>query len=96
VNGITIGELRARYERLIEQRKAEQRAAEIKDAGFAYVLGELEQMIGELERRAAAEAEAEQAAAESALSTLDTIEGEAIPNSALGSGETPRDDDRTR
>ena len=54
--GITIDELRARHERLAADRVREHHAHELRDAGYGFVLGELELMIEELTAR---EAEAE-------------------------------------
>lgn len=53
MQGITIDELRARHTRLTAARQKHQEESRLKDAGFAYVLGELEAMIAELEARTA-------------------------------------------
>ena len=61
--GISIDELRARHTRLVAERQREQLAYTKKDAGYMFVLGELELMIEDLEERERAAA-ASAAAAE--------------------------------
>jgi hypothetical protein len=66
MQGITIEELRTRHGRLVQDRKLnldQLVECQKREHGFAYVLGELEQMIAELESRNAAENEAAAAAA---------------------------------
>ena len=82
--GITVEEIRARHAGLVaerqkekiayQQRAKEQLASEQRDTGYSFVLGELEQMIEELERRAAAEA----AAAEAAVAAVDLAAAELL------------------
>jgi hypothetical protein len=75
---ITVEEIRARHKRLVSERERDQKAYQHKDAGYMFVLGELELMIEDLERRAAAElAAAELADAERSLLTLAEPEPEA-------------------
>lgn len=76
--GLTLDEVRARHAGLVAQRQKEQATFKERDTGFSFVLGELEQMIAELERRekeaadlaAAAQLDAERLAAEELLLSL--------------------------
>ena len=54
MDGITIADLRARHDRLSQDRKQNQEQIELlqeREHGFKYVLGELEQMIQQLTER---------------------------------------------
>ena len=52
---ITVEELRARRTGLLDQRAKEQATYQARETGYAFVLGELEAMIAELESREALE-----------------------------------------
>ena len=49
--GLTLDDLRARHERIKTAREEAAKVARDKDLGYAYVLGELEQLIALLEAR---------------------------------------------
>jgi hypothetical protein len=52
MSGLTIEDLRARHAEIAAAREKAQRAAHEEDLGYAYTLGELEQLIKILEERA--------------------------------------------
>ena len=70
MDGLSLAELESRHAECVAARKNLARDYEVKDMGFAYVLGEYEVLMGLLRERAAAEAEREALAEEAERAAL--------------------------